>query len=202
MRGCSSPFEQVGGLLLAGGRSSRFGSDKAFARLKSQLLIDLAARPLACLPVYAISARIDSAAADHAHKQGLAILADDPSLPTGPLAGVLAGLDWARELGLSHLATVPCDAPFLPSDLFTALLCGIGEANAAYARTPKSDHPLCALWRVSLRDPLRAALAQGRHPSVRSLLARVGAVGVGFEDERAFANANTREALASLEPLA
>lgn len=198
----ASRLQGVGGLLLAGGQSSRFGSDKALARLKSQLLIDLAARPLACVAVYAISAKLGSGAADHGYKKGLPVLLDDATVAAGPLAGVLAGLDWADELGLARLATVPCDAPFLPGELFASLLLGIGEAKAAYATTSQGPHPLCALWDVCLRHPLRDLLAQGRHPSVRSFLAQIGAVPISFADERAFANANTKEMLASLEHLA
>ncbi|MEZ5996795.1 MAG: hypothetical protein R3C25_13690 [Hyphomonadaceae bacterium] len=65
--------------------------------------------------------------------------------------------------------------------------------------TDAGQHPLCALWSVGVHDTLRAQLQAGRHPSVRAFLAEIGAIPVHFDEARAFANANTVEALAALE---
>jgi molybdopterin-guanine dinucleotide biosynthesis protein A len=192
-------LERAGGLLLAGGQSRRFGAEKAVARFGDTLMMDAVAERFACFPFFAISAKPDSAAARRASVMHVHVLYDDPALPSGPLAGVFAGLRWAQENALEFLATAPCDAPLLPRDLFAQLLGAIGVAPAAFAISASGEHPLCTVWRVNLREALGRALENGVHPSVRSFLATQGARGVRFEDAHAFANANTKDMLAALE---
>lgn len=181
----------IAGLVLAGGRSSRFGSEKAAARLGGRSLLEWSLEALrpACDRL-AVSAAEGTQAAALATKLGLAVLTDDPAHPDGPLAGVSAGLRWAASRGGTHLATLPCDTPRIPADLVIRLIAEGGEAFAAWARTPAGDHPLCALWSVDLLAPLEASLARG-HPAVRRFLAEVGGVPVEFHDPGAFANVNT-----------
>lgn len=191
--------QSTAGLLLAGGRSSRFGAEKALAIFRGAPLMDVVAQRFAGLAAIAVSARPQSAAERRAHALGYPVLHDPPFAPAGPLAGVCAGLRWAKDLGLSFLATAPCDAPLLPADLFRRLRQAIGVAPAAYAETPQGPHPLCAIWSVRLLAPLALTLQEGEHPPVRALLREIGAEPVHFADERAFLNANTPEALARLE---
>ncbi len=191
--------QSTAGLLLAGGRSSRFGAEKALAPFRGAPLMDAVAQRFAGLAAIAVSARPHSAAERRAHALGYPVLHDAPSTPPGPLSGVCAGLAWANDLGLSFLATAPCDAPLLPDDLFPRLIDSIGAAPAAYAHTTRGVHPLCAIWSVRLLAPLHLTLQDGEHPAVRSLLQEIGAVAVSFADDRAFLNANTPDALAALE---
>jgi molybdopterin-guanine dinucleotide biosynthesis protein A len=189
----------TGGLLLAGGRSHRFGAEKAVARFGQTLMMDAVAERFEGFPFFAVSAKPGSAAAQRATLMHADVVYDDPALPSGPLAGVFAGLAWAQANALEFLATAPCDAPLLPRDLFERLLDAIGAAPAAYAKTASGEHPLCAIWRVRLKAPLEQALTSGNHPSVRSFLSTQGARGVRFEDAHAFANANTKDMLVALE---
>ena len=184
----------IGGLILAGGRSSRFGREKALADLAGAPLItrvrDVLTRGAS--PV-AVSAAPGSAAAAYAVGHGLACLHDDPADPPGPLAGLRAGLRWARAQGLRWLATCPCDTPFLPSDLVARLAAArsreesLGE-RGSFASTPAGVEPLCALWPVAALERVEAAPG---HPSIRRVLADLGALEVRFDDHRAFANLNT-----------
>lgn len=190
---------RVGGMLLAGGQSRRFGAEKAVARFRERLMMDAVSERFAPFAHFAISARPGSAAAARATRLRATLLNDDPSLPPGPLAGVLEGLKWAQGCNLDFLVTAPCDAPLLPTDLFARLLDAIGAAPAAFAVTSEGEHPLCAVWQVSLQTPLESALRSGVHPSVRSFLAEQQAQRVWFDDARAFANANTADALLALE---
>jgi molybdopterin-guanine dinucleotide biosynthesis protein A len=192
-------LRQVAGLVVAGGSSTRFGSEKAAAKFRGAPLVELVARAFADLPRHAISARPGSEAHKHACAAGLQVLHDHADHPAGPLAGLAAGLDWARREGFTLLATAPCDAPLLPSDLVLRLAAGIGANSAAYAVTVEGAHPLCALWRVQLADALNVRLRSGQHPAVRAFLSEIGAAAVRFDDADAFANANTPEALAALE---
>lgn len=187
------------GVLIAGGRSTRFGSEKAIAAFRGAPLMDRAARIFADLPGFAVSARAGSGAEHYARALGVPVLHDSPGLPNGPLAGLLAALEWAKQQGFAFVATAPCDAPLLPPDLVARLAQRIGEAAAAFAVTADGEHPLCALWRTELAEPIDARLRSGEHPAVRSFLAELGAVRVRFPDPRQFANANTAGALAALE---
>ncbi|MBL8547834.1 MAG: molybdenum cofactor guanylyltransferase [Hyphomonadaceae bacterium] len=197
--GATLPLSHIAGVLLAGGKSSRFGSEKSVAPFRGRLLMDAVIAAFDGLSRVAVSAKSHSEAAKHAHDLGLTVIADDACAPSGPLAGVTAGLDWAHREGFAAIATLPCDAPLVPAGFVSALAREIGAAPAAYAATPQGQHPLCAIWRVELRTPLAARLTAGDHPSVRGFLKESNAAAVHFENAHAFANANTAEALAALE---
>lgn len=149
------------GILLAGGRAQRMGGgDKA---LRSIGGISLLARVITALRPQC-AGLILNANGDPArfHGFGLPVVADDIVGFKGPLAGILAGLDWIAlhcpnvELAL----TVPTDAPFLPLDLVARLVHARDKKNAkiACARSGGRMHPVIALWPVGLRTDLRHAL--------------------------------------------
>jgi molybdopterin-guanine dinucleotide biosynthesis protein A len=188
----------TGGVLLAGGRSRRFGAEKAMAELAGRPLITAAAEALAPCEAVAVSTGAGSGAAAWARGRGLTVLEDRAGLPRHPLAGVLAGLDWAAARGFDLLATAPCDTPRLPGDLIDRLLGALSpDAGAVYAISPGGPHPLCALWRVSGRGEIAAALAAGEPPVLR-VLTGLKATTACFEDDRAFANVNRPEDLTGL----
>lgn len=187
------------GLVLAGGRSRRYGAEKAVALFSGRLLLVAAIDALRDCAMVAVSARPRSAAAAHAERFGLKLLHDAPDHPEGPLAGVAAGLAWAEANACAFLAVAPCDTPLLPASLYTRLRGEIGEAPAAFAASDGGPHPLCSLWSVQLRAPLSAALAAGAHPAARDFLAAHDARQVWFDDDGAFANVNRQSDLARLE---
>ncbi len=195
----SASLTDIAGLLIAGGRSVRFGEEKAMAPFRGAPLMDACARAFEPLAALVVSARPGSGAEAHARARGCDVVYDDPAWPEGPLAGVAAGLRWAKPRSLAWLATAPCDAPLLPGDLVQRLRTEIGAGRAAYALTPQGPHPLCALWRIDTLELIEARLRTGDHPAVREMLAACGAVAVRFDDDRAFTNANTRDELAALE---
>lgn len=179
------------GLVLAGGRSRRFGSEKAVAPYEGRLLLDRCLEPLASCRLQAINAASGSGAAARAGALGLAVLSDAPDDPKGPLAGVRAGLVWARQAGAGWLATTPCDTPDLPGDLVTRLAEASAGGPGAYAVSPDGRQPLCALWSADLLAPLSAMMAHG-HPPVRDLQDRLGLRPVAFAEAAAFRNLNQR----------
>jgi len=83
----------------------------------------------------------------------------------GPLAGVLAGLDWAAAsvAGATHLASFATDTPFLPVDLVARLADAVadGQHDLACAVSNGRTHPVFGLWPIALREDLRAALHTG-----------------------------------------
>jgi molybdenum cofactor guanylyltransferase len=187
------------GVVIAGGRSVRFGGEKAVALLGGRPLLLWAVERLAhaCDRV-AVNTRPDSAAEALAQTRGLPILHDATGDPDGPLAGVRAGLLWAQEQGATHLAVSPCDVPLAPEDLFVRLRAAAGD-GAALAETSQGRQPMCAVWPVSALPALTASLADGAHPPTWRILEEVGAVKLRFEPPESFANLNTREDLARFE---
>jgi molybdopterin-guanine dinucleotide biosynthesis protein A len=125
-----------------------------------------------------------------------ASLYDPPRAVPGPLAGVLAALDWARSLNAEWLVTAPCDVPLLPKEFADRLIAAAEaeDAEIAYAATRDGPHALCAAWRPSLSGKLETAFAQGIHPPVRDV--SPNRVQLMFDDAEAFLNVNSAEDLA------
>ena len=194
-----SGSESVVGLVLAGGRSVRFGGEKAVALLDGRPLLEWAAQRLesVCLDV-AINVRTGSEAETVARALARPTLYDAPGDAAGPLAGVKAGLIWAEERGARMLAVSPCDAPLLPDDLYVRLL-ETAHGDAAMAETSDGRQPLCALWPVTALRVVREVLTGGAHPPTWQVLERLGARNVLFDVPESFANINTRDDLAAVE---
>jgi molybdenum cofactor guanylyltransferase len=179
------------GVILAGGAGRRMGgADKALLPLGGSTLlaraIDRFGPQVAAL---AISANGDARRfADFR----LPVLADDGGV--GPLAGVLAALDWASEA--DAVVSMAVDVPFVPGDLVPRLL---AAGMPGVACSGGRDHPTCAIWPISLRAPLRAFLNSGAKPRVSDFLASHGVARAEFPDDGAFANINTPTDLAAAE---
>jgi len=122
---------------------------------------------------------------------GLPVLPDSVPGRPGPLAGVLAGMDWAAGQGAEAVISAAADTPYLPRDLVARLAAPGGLALASAAGRAQ---PTFGLWPTALRDDLRAALEAGTR-KVLDWTDRHGATLVGFEAD-AFFNVNTPEDLA------
>jgi molybdopterin-guanine dinucleotide biosynthesis protein A len=184
---------KVAGLVLAGGRSSRFGSDKALAMLGGRPLIAWSLEALrSCGRILGVNG--PEALAAHV---GLPSVPDEARLPAGPYAGVIAGLAWARRHGCTHLLIAPCDTPFLPADFGPRLASAIGDRRVVAVRAERA-HPLCSLWSLEASAALHDMAREGKRPSMQAFVASIGGF-VDFEDEKAFANINTAEELAEAE---
>jgi molybdopterin-guanine dinucleotide biosynthesis protein A len=96
---------------------------------------------------------------------GLPVLPDTLPDHPGPLAGVLAGLDWAAAQGHDAIVTAAADTPFFPADLVEQLQQAAGPSGLALAATREGEkiwrQPTFGLWPVALRDDLRNALQNG-----------------------------------------
>jgi molybdopterin-guanine dinucleotide biosynthesis protein A len=193
--------------VLAGGLARRMGGgDKARMRIGGKTILD---RVLTCLNPQCerviINANGDPARfADTC----LPVVADSVPDFAGPLAGILAGLDWAaaHAPGIEWLLSAPGDCPFLPKDLLKRLHQSRLAAGTplACARSGEWRHPVVALWPVALREDLRRALtAEGLH----KIEIWTGRHGIAIADWPAepvdpFFNVNTPEDAARAEKLA
>lgn len=155
--------DKVAGVLLAGGLSRRMGGgDKTLRRLGGRTVLEhVIARVRPQVAALALNANGEPA---RFAGYGLPVVADSIEGFAGPLAGVLAGLDWTAEAvaGCPWLLSTPTDAPFLPRDLAARLVEGAREgAEVVVAASGGRAHPVAALWAAALREPLRRALAGG-----------------------------------------
>ncbi len=152
---------RIVGVILAGGLSRRMGGgDKSLRLLGDRTLLEhVIDRMRPQVADLVINANGDPA---RFARFGLPVVADPVPDYAGPLAGVLAGLDWAvdNHADCRFVVSVATDAPFLPRDLVARLLHGLEAANAelACAASGGQAHPVIGLWPVRLRDDLRHAL--------------------------------------------
>jgi molybdopterin-guanine dinucleotide biosynthesis protein A len=139
---------------------------------------------------------------------GLPVIADNVPGYAGPLAGILAGLDWAaaNAADIDHVASVPGDCPFLPRDL-VARLQRVRESSGlpmACARSGGQRHPVIGLWPVALRADLRRALTEEGVRKIELWTARHGVALADWPAEPVdpFFNVNTPDDIVAAERLA
>lgn len=193
------------GLILAGGLARRMGGgDKA--------LKPLAGRPILAHVVDRLRGQCDAlllnANGDPARLAafGLPVVADTVPDFAGPLAGILAGLDWiaGHRPQTSWLLSVAADTPFIPDDLAARLhrARAVAGTPLACAASGVQLHHAIGLWPVALREDLRRALAAGERRLGRWTQAHGVAVAEWpVEPIDPFFNVNTPEDLAEAERL-
>lgn len=164
------------GAVLAGGQSSRFGSDKALAEIEGQSLLAIA--------VGRLSGWCDTVVVVGREHAPAPTIADWPRPGMGPLGGMAAALRLARKKGFTQVLTVGVDSPGLPDDLPERL-----KPAPAYL----ADQPVIGLWPAEADEAIMAILeSDGRH-SLRAFAERIGARAVSLDTE--VANINTADDL-------
>jgi molybdopterin-guanine dinucleotide biosynthesis protein A len=188
------------GVLLAGGLARRMGGGDKPLRL-------LAGRPLLDHVVERLRPQVAdlvlNANGDPARfaAYGLPVVADSIPDYAGPLAGILAGLDWTAENrpDCRLIVSVATDAPFLPTDLVVRMDRALRDEGAelACAASGGQAHPVIGLWPVRLREELRRAVVDEgvRKVDVWTARHRLAVVSFGDRPVDPFFNANQPEDL-------
>lgn len=173
-------MSDVAGLILAGGRSLRMGGgDKSLRELAGRPLLDHVARRIAPQ----VGALSISANGDPRRFSGfsLPVLPDTFAGFAGPLAGILAGMEWAMEhTNAPWLVSVASDTPFFPKDLVERLASARRDQSVVVASSSGRRHPVFALWPVDLQRPLRAFLEDGATYKVSAFVDRHEGAQVDF----------------------
>ena len=159
---------QIAGVIIAGGKGVRLGGDKPLRPFGQSTLLDVViarVRP----QVEELALNVSKAELERYRDRRLELLEDGEEGGIGPLAGILAGLEWAEQRGAAWLATFPADTPFLPRDLVSRLRT---SGRAAAAHDGERLHGLCAIWPVNRRTELLRAV---REEGARSLSGASGA---------------------------
>ncbi|MFL5325095.1 MAG: molybdenum cofactor guanylyltransferase MobA [Microvirga sp.] len=195
------------GVLLAGGLARRMGGgDKPLKEITGRTILERAIERLApqCA---ALILNANGGPARFAFT-GLTVVADDVPGFAGPLAGILAALDWAarNRPDLEWIASAAGDSPFLPLDLVSRLHAAREAAGVplACAESGGQAHPVNGLWPVALRADLRHALVVEDMRKIDRWTARHGVAHASWPAEPLdpFFNANTPEDIAAAERLA
>jgi molybdenum cofactor guanylyltransferase len=195
------------GLVLAGGLARRMGGgDKAMIRIGEKTILERVLERLrpACANIV-LNANGDPA---RFARFGLPVIADSIPDFAGPLAGILAALDWAatHAPGVSDVMSTPGDCPFLPWDVVERLHQARQDAKLplACARSGDWRHPVVGLWPVALREDLRTALTVDGLRKIEVWTARHGIAIADWPSEPVdpFFNVNTPEDAATAECIA
>jgi len=203
----TTSIPQTIGLVLAGGQARRMGGgDKAFIEIGGKKILDrvLARLRPACAHIV-LNANGDP---QRFAPWGLPVIADSVKDFAGPLAGILAGLDWtARNYpAVEWMTSVPGDCPFLPEGLVERLHAVREEQGRklACAQSGEWRHPVVGLWNVRLREDLRKALVVEELHKIEIWTARHGVAIATWPDKPVdpFFNVNTPEDIAAAEKLA
>lgn len=167
-------------VILAGGRSSRMeGGEKSLVRLAGRPMVEHVIDRLAPqAAALAINANGDIA---RFAMFGRPVIADTVQGLPGPLAGILAGMEWAAATGASHVVSVPTDTPFIPLDMTDRLLSAAGKGGEpVIAACGAKRHPAIGLWPVALAAQLRDVLISGENFKVSAFADRCGATTAEF----------------------
>jgi molybdopterin-guanine dinucleotide biosynthesis protein A len=200
-------IDKTPGVLLAGGLARRMGGgDKPMRRIGGRTILE---RVIARLTPQC-DGLILNANGDPARFAAfeLPVIADGVADFPGPLAGILAALDWtaANRPEVSWILSAAGDCPFLPRDLVARLHQARAADNAqlAVAASDGQSHPVIGLWGVDLREELRHALVVENVRAVHRWTARYRLATVSWPAEPfdPFFNANTMDDIAAAERLA
>ncbi|WP_292527990.1 molybdenum cofactor guanylyltransferase MobA [Methylocystis sp.] len=193
------------GVILAGGLARRMGGgDKPLVKISGKPILEhVIDRLKPQCAALAINANGDPA---RFARFGLPVVADSVEGFAGPLAGVLAGMDFAAARGAADVLSAPGDTPFLPADLLSRLQAARKRAGAsiAVAASNARTHHAVALWPVALRDELRRALMEEGERRVSAFIAHFANVIVEWpvEPYDPFFNVNRPEDMASAVAIA
>jgi molybdopterin-guanine dinucleotide biosynthesis protein A len=194
------------GILLAGGQATRMGGgDKSLRQVGGKTLLAHAIARLA--PQCATLVLNANGDAHRFAAFGLAVFADDVSGFAGPLAGIVAGLDFiaAHHPETSWAVSAATDTPFLPKDLVRRLRAAREAAGCpiACARSDGFTHPVIALWPVALRHNLRHALVDENIRKVEQFQLRHRVAYADWQSDLfdPFFNVNTQDDIVAAEKM-
>jgi molybdopterin-guanine dinucleotide biosynthesis protein A len=198
---------KIPGVLLAGGLARRMGGgDKPMRTIGGRTILErVIGRLKPQCDGLVLNANGDPA---RFAAFGLPVISDNVADFPGPLAGILAALDWtaARRPNVEWIVSAAADCPFLPRDLISRLHQALSEQNAqlAVAASGGQSHPVIGLWSLALRDELRHALVVEDIRKIDRWTARYRLATVAWPTTPLdpFFNANTVEDIAEAERLA
>ena len=192
------------GVILAGGGARRLGGNgKAFIEISGTPLVELTIKSFTRqVNNLAINSRDPKSFSDFDFPEPCRLLMK--MVDQDALAGISSAIKWAKTLKhpSTHVAIVPVDTPFLPTDLIQRMYLDLSISNADIVMASSNDniYPVIGLWSLSLDDHLDKSLYEGiRKIDAFSSLFNVSIVDWSFNKIDPFFNINTKEDLALAE---
>tara|TARA_B110000014_G_C20106460_1_gene581941 strand:+ start:1311 stop:1946 length:636 start_codon:yes stop_codon:yes gene_type:complete len=183
------------GIVLAGGKSRRFGTSKTLAEVGG---LPMATRAVAVLKRAGLSVGVISSEDGLNEVLGVEVRADvEPE--KGPVGGLLTALEWSKQIRRSGVFLLGCDMPLMSAKVVRALLSMRGDHSAVIPISIRGAEPLCGFYDSSCYPKVREVLdSQDRsmHSLLRLLKVReVPPIGgsEGLWTDQVFFNVNTRE---------
>ena len=185
------------GVVLAGGKSQRFGEDKSQVKLGDKLLID-----------YILSEIIDefneilvvsNNLIKFKYSKKISLIKDFKK-DLGPLGGVLTAMKWAKDNNKNYqwISTFPADTPFFKNQILKNFLKNINlnESKLFFIKSNNTRHNIFGLWSIDLMDKLEEDLNKGeRKVEIWANSIGVKSINMEFENEDPFFNINTKDDL-------
>ncbi len=196
-------YPQLLGMVLCGGRSTRMnGEDKGLTLFHQKPMASYPIKALSCCAEVIINANRNQ---DKYKKHfRMTVLNDSSDTNTanfqGPLAGMLAGLRYAKKNGYSWLITAPCDAPFITADyVHTMWQASQRSHEKIFMASDGFRQPVFSLLHTDIYSPLGHFLSQSENKKILVFYQQIGYKIVHFENSQLFTNINSHQEKAQHE---
>ena len=185
------------GVVLAGGKSQRFGEDKSQVKLGGKLLIDYILSEI--IEEFREILVVSNSSIDFKHSDKISII-EDIKKNLGPLGGVLTAMKWVKNNNKDYkwISTFPADTPFFKHSILQKFLQNIQpeESKLFFIKSNNTRHNIFGLWSIDLMDKLEEDLNKGeRKVEVWANSIGVKTINIEFQNEDPFFNINTKEDL-------
>ena len=185
------------GVVLAGGKSQRFGEDKSQVKLGGKLLIDYILSEIT--EEFRQILVVSNSSIDFKKSDKISII-EDIKKNLGPLGGVLTAMKWVKDNNKDYkwISTFPADTPFFKRSILQKFLQDIQpeESKLFFIKSNNTRHNIFGLWSIDLMDKLEEDLNKGeRKVEVWANSIGVKTINIEFQNEDPFFNINTKEDL-------
>ena len=189
------------GVVLAGGKSQRFGEDKCQVKLGDKLLIDYILSEI--LDEFKEVLLISNNKIKYINSNKISLV-EDTKMGLGPLGGILTAMKWIKENNRSYkwISTFPSDTPFFKKQILNNFLEEIKnyEGKLFFINSNDTRHNIFGLWSIDLLERLEKDLDNGER-KVEMWANKIGvkSINMKFENKDPFFNINTKEDLTKAE---
>jgi molybdopterin-guanine dinucleotide biosynthesis protein A len=185
------------GVVLAGGKSERFGEDKSQVKLGGKLLVDYILSEI--IEEFSEILVVSNSLINFKHSKKILVI-EDIKKNLGPLGGVLTAMKWAKDNNKDYkwISTFPADTPFYKRSILQKFLQEIkfDESKLFFVKSNNTRHNIFGLWSVDLMDKLEEDLKKGeRKVEVWANSVGVKIINIEFLNKDPFFNINTKEDL-------
>ena len=181
-------------VILAGGKSRRFGADKAVAKLGEKSLIDYTINKLE--PKFAEILVITNNP-KQVSKNNIFFIKDTMSGQLGPLVGILSAMEWVKNNDKNYewIISFPCDTPFFEEKIIDKVINSqkSSDKKLLFLKSGNKRHNIFGLWSIELMEQLRNDINQGAR-KVEDWANKIGTeiIEINSESDKSFLNINTK----------